>query len=276
MADFPTGSAAIASFYATDIVSREVGESLTATVVIAPYVWMERAEGTKAVKFGLLPTLTASGFTDTVGMAIAEFDPTSTTVTAAPVGITVRVTGMASSLRPNILAEVGSVEGQTLGAKIDTDIAALFSSVTASVGTSGAGLTVANHLAAIGKLNAAKVPQSDRVAIYSAVQYQDLLNDTQAKNAFAFQEAAKSGQILNLFGVPCLMSPVLATANSGTDNVGAMFNRRAFGLGLLKEIGVDVQRAPAQFNATDIAATVYYGVALIDTLRAVKVVTKAT
>jgi len=268
-----TGATAIAALYAAEICSREVGEALNANTVIAPTVWHEQAVGTKVVKFGLLPVLSASGFTDTTGMSLTEYDPTSTSVTAAPVGLTVRVTGYASALTPEIISDVAGEIGTALAVKVDTDLAALFPSVTASVGTSGAAFTLAQYLSAVGKLNIAKVPAKDRVAILSAKQYQDILGNSQTVNSFAFTEAVKNGSIPSLYGVTPLMSQTTTTANSGADWVGCMFNRKAFGLGTLKDIGVRVQDAPAQYNATDIAGTIYYGVGLIDTTRAVKIVT---
>lgn len=267
-----TGATATAALYASEIVSREVAEALNANTVIAPTVWHEQAVGTKVVKFGLLPVLTASGFTDTTGMALTEYDPTSASVTAAPSGVAVRVTGFASALTPSLLSDVATEEGIALAVKIDTDLAALFPSVTASVGSTGTVLTLAKWLSAVGKLNIAKVPQNDRVGILSAKQYQDILSDSQTVNSYAFTEAVKNGNIPSLYGVDVRMSQVVPTANSGADYCGAMYNRKAFGLGTLKDISVEIQRAPAQYNATDIASTVLYGVGLIDTNRAVKII----
>lgn len=269
-----TGATSIQYVIATDIVSREVGESLIANVGIAQHVWNEQAVGSKTIKFGLLPALTAAGFTDTTGMSLTEFDPTRTAVTVAPVGLTVRVTGFASALRPQTLSDVAQEQGKALAVKIDTDLAALFPSVTAVVNRTTTTFRMTDYLAAVGILNAAKVPQGNRIAVLSAKQYQELLNDSQTVNQFAFSEAAKTGSLPNVFGVGIMMSQALATANSAADYVGCMFERKAFGLGTLTGVNVEIARAPVQFASTDIGSTIYYGVALIDTNRAVKLVSE--
>jgi hypothetical protein len=256
------------------MVSREVAESLQASVKIAPWVWLERAANTNSVKFGFIPTLSASAYTDTTGMSFTSFSPTSNSVTIAPVGVTVRVTGFGEALRPDSIAQVAQEEGKGLGAKIDTDLAALFPSFSSSVGTTNTSMTTATWLSAIGVLNAAKVPDADRIGVLPVVAYQALLSDSQSKNAYAFQETARSGVIPDYFGVKVVFSPLTTTANSAVDGVGAMFNRRAIGLGLLKDITVDVQKAPAQYNATDIAATAYYGVALVGGSYGCKIIAK--
>jgi hypothetical protein len=275
MADVITGSGNVGALFTTDFVSREVGESLQGNSVIARTVWIEHPDASLIVKFGFLPALNPTAFTDTTGMALVGFNPTSTNTTASPIGVAVRVTGIAQALRPSLLAEVAQEQGRGLAAKIDSDLASVFPSFSVSVGATTTAMTVASWLTAIGDLNKAKVPQNDRQGVLGATGYSDLLNSCQAVNQFAFTEAAKSGQIPVLFGVPVYMSNVLSTANAGADNVGGMYHRRAIGLGILNDIQSDVQKAPAQFNATDIASVAYYGVAALDPARGIKFISRA-
>lgn len=269
-----TGQSLVSTLYATDIVSQQVGESLTSNIGVASTVWVEQAVGTTAVKFGLSAAMTASTFTDTTGMSLSAYNPTQVTVTAAAHGVASRVTGFASSLRPDTLVRVGEEQGKAVLIEIDTDLTALFPSLTASVSRTGTTLRVQDFLSGIGKLNIAKVPTQDRYATVTAAQLRDLMNDAQATNAYAFQQAVKTGEFGPLWGIPIIMSQTCANANSNVDGVGAIYNRRAFGLGSQRGVQVEVLRAPAQFNATDIATTVYYGVALIDTNRGVKLVSQ--
>jgi hypothetical protein len=271
-----TVTTTIASLFPSEVVSRQVAESLQAHVAIAPHVWIETEEVSTVVKFGLLPTLTAAAFTEGTGMAFSTFSPTGVQVTCTNVGNTVRISGLASTLRPNVFMEVGEEQGKGIGAKIDTDLGLLIPSFTTNFGTSGAAITTANWLSAIAKLNANKVPSYDRVGFLSPTQYSDLLNTSQSTNSYAFQEAAKSGGIAPYFGIPVVMSQTLTTANAGVDNVGCIMQKRALGLGLVKSISTNIQIAPAQYNSTDVASVVYYGVALIDAIRGVRLTTKAT
>lgn len=270
-----TGLTLMTAQYASEIVAREVGESLQATVKILPHVWVEYADKSLVVKFPFRTTLTPAGYTDTTGLSLTAYQPTSTTVTAAPIGSAVRITDVAGALVPSVVADVANEQGRGIGAKIDTDLAALFPSFsTYTVGTTNTAMTTDTWLSAIGKLNTAKVPEQDRVGVLPVVAYQALLSDTQTKNAYAFQEAAKSGLIPDYFGCPIVWSTQTTTANSAVDGVGAMFNRRALGFAVLYGVNAEVSRAPAQFKATDIASDIVYGVALLDVLRGVKILAK--
>lgn len=271
-----TITSTIASLFPSEVVSRQVAESLQAAVAIAPYVWIEVEDVSTVIKFGLLPTLAAASFTEGTGMSFSTFSPTGVQVTATNIGNTVRVGGLAGTLRPSIFLEVADEQGKGIGAKIDTDLAALFPSFTSNFGTSGAAITTANWLSAIAKLNINKVAANDRIGVLSPTQYSDLLSNSQSTNNFAFQQAASTGKLPEYFGVPVAMSQVLTTANSAADNVGAIFQKRALGLGLVKSVSTEIQRAPAQYNSTDIASVVYYGTALIDAVRGVRLTTKAT
>lgn len=271
-----TGQSAISNLYAAEIVSREVAESLTASTGVVSFVWIEQAEGSKVVKFGKSAAMTAASYTDTTGMSLTEYDPTSTSVTVAAIGIASRITGFASALRPDTLVRVGQEQGKAVAVKADTDITALFPSVSASVNRASATLRMTDWLSAIYTLNAANVPDSDRIGVVSAKQYSDLTSDSQTTNQFAFQQYAQTGKLAAPFGVPVFLSTTCTTANSAVDSVGCMFHRQAFGFGSLRGVNVEVLRAPAQYNATDVATTVYYGVALIDANRAVKLISKAT
>jgi hypothetical protein len=274
MPDVITTASSIAASYATDIVSREFAASLTANVGVRDFVWVETAEGAKTVKFGRSTAMIADEFDDEDGMVLGEYEPDSHSVTVGPVGLTTRVTDFASSLRPDTLVRVAAEHGKAVALKIDEDITSLFPSVTASINRHGASFRLVDWLSAIYTLNAAKVPQEGRIGIVSAKQYSDLLSDSQTTNSYAFQQAANTGQLPSPFGVGVFMTQNVPAANSDADMVGCMFHRQAFGLGTLRGVNVDVQRALAQHAATDIATSVYYGVALLDTNRAVKFVSQ--
>src|SRR4051794_4849414 len=107
-----TGQSQISTAYATDIISREMAESLTATPGVVSFVWREQAVGTKVIKFQMSGSLTAGTFTDTTGMSLSEWDPTQASVTVAAHGVASRITDFAGGLRPSTVVDVGFEQGK--------------------------------------------------------------------------------------------------------------------------------------------------------------------
>ena len=275
-ADVTTTTTSIAGLQASEIVSKQIAVSLHATPSIFDTVWYEGdIAGSKVVKFRKSTAMVAGVFDEQDGMPLTEYDPAGVQVTVGPVGITTRVTDFAGILTPEVAVKVGEEQGNSIATKIDTDLAALFASFTASVGTTNTAITVDNYLAAIAGLNTNLVPQNDRVAVLSPGQYTDLLKAANVLNQFATTGTMSTGVLPVLFGIQVRMSQLLAkTGGSSVDAIGAVYQRTAIGFGQAGTLKVDVQRAPAIYAATDIATACYYGVGLIDAARGVKIVCK--
>ena len=106
---------------------------------------------------------------------------------------------------------------------------------TATVGTSGSNLSVANFLAAIQALEVANV-QGPYMAILHPQQMGDLRADLAATAGGAVQWMAASQQQINVLGngyrgqwagVDLFATTFVPTANAGADRAGGMFGRGA-------------------------------------------------
>lgn len=120
---------------------------------------------------------------------------------------------------------------QPLADAIEADLFALYSTVTASVGTSGADVTAATVRAARKRLNDNLAPLSPRAMVVSSKDEIAILGDSNLQNYFAFSQskAVAEGSLGNLYGFDMYMSqlvPVVAGTPNSTKNLA--FNPDAF------------------------------------------------
>ena len=110
-----------------------------------------------------------------------------------------------------------------LAEAIESDLFALYSGLSQSVGTSGTDLGAATIRSARKTLNDAKVPQAGRFGVISSKDEVALLADSGLANYFAFRgQQLKEGALGHLYGFDLYMSqlvPVVGSGPASTKNV---------------------------------------------------------
>lgn len=105
-----------------------------------------------------------------------------------------------------------------LAEAIESDLFALYSGLSQSVGTSGTDITAATVRAARKKLNDAKVPQANRHLVISTKDEVALLGDSNLAQYFAFRtQAVPEGALGTLYGFTIWTSQLVPVV-SGTPN----------------------------------------------------------
>lgn len=242
---------------------------------------------TKAHDFPISPSLSASGLTEGTDMANTAFSTTKATVTAAEVGLRVE---------PTDVLDVSSIVddsyytmelGKAMAAKRTTDILALSTGFSTSVGTSGNNLTEAQTLEGITALMAAGVPGPYRGVLHPQ-QWYDLsagiggtLSPTLYGGAGARFESndlaqpSADGGLGRLYGVDWVVTSRVPTANAGADRAG-MIVAPDYAIGLADKwpVRVELERN-ASLRSTEINVTAMYGVGELLDAAGVGVVTDA-
>jgi len=242
---------------------------------------------TKAHDFPISPSLSASGLTEGTDMANSAFTTTKATVTAAEVGLRVEPTDVldVSSIVDNSYYTMEL--GKAMAAKRTTDILALSTGFSTSVGTSGNNLTEAQTLEGITALMAAGVPGPYRGVLHPQ-QWYDLsagiggtLSPTLYGGAGARFESndlaqpSADGGLGRLYGVDWVVTSRVPTANAGADRAG-MIVAPDYAIGLADKwpVRVELERN-ASLRSTEINVTAMYGVGELLDAAGVGVVTDA-
>ena len=181
-------------------------------------------------------------------------------------------------------------------ARFMTLLCATFAGVTAQAGTTGVSLSVDDYMDSIYQLELNNNP-GDLACILSPRQVADLQSSirNETGNAIAFNPAQSEilkmvgqGFIGSFMGVDIHKSSKCAT--SGSDVIGAMWSRGAFGYalgtpqplavgGVIRPAGtpvmVELQR-DASLSLTEVVGTAYVGCALVEDARACEILSKNT
>lgn len=165
-----------------------------------------------------------------------QMDADAVTVTATIKTVPVFVSRMAVDTADEDLARDRGIQmGNAFAKKVDTDVCALFSGFTNSVGTSGENLTMGEILQGIDMLENAEVPRPYLVTLSPRGWYQ-LLIESNSK----FMEVAKFGPVaeevirtyrtFQALGCLWAISPRVPTANAEVDLVGSIMGTGALGM----------------------------------------------
>jgi len=238
---------------------------------------------------------TAAENTDVSNTSLTDSSVDVAVVRAAlryDLGDLARLTGLGNDIDPFRLAAsmVGSFEQY-----FNAILAALFPSVTNSVGSTGVDFTVANFFSAVGTLEANSVPGP-----YYAVLYPQVLADLQsslrsesgpAEHISASQDLINvkgPGFAGNFLGVDLYTSSDVESVNAGADSSSCMWGAGAFGYATgspapamggtdeLRPAGspivVEITR-DASSAITEIVGNAFCGVQIIENSRAVEIIT---
>jgi N4-gp56 family major capsid protein len=219
----------------------------------------------KTVTVPIYPLQTAASVTEGDEVTNTAVSTSGATLTVSTAAIRTLVTDLAiASSASNVVGDLGRLFGEALARKIDTDLLALFSGFSGSVGAADAALSAATIAKAAATLRAGGVPAQDLACVVNPYVAYDLkanLTNTFANpNAGLIQnEAMATGYVGTLFGIPVYESNLIANNGTAGDYVGGVFHREALGLAMVGDIMIETQRR-ASFLGTDVVASAHYGV----------------
>jgi len=203
----------------------------------------------------------------------ANTNTTSATITLGEHVVYHRVTDMLrDSAYGDVMAQLGDQSGRAIAESMDTEVFALFSSITASVGTANSAVTADNILAAVATLRSNKLTGPFYAVLQPKQAYRikkELANVGGVAMSDVGNEVLNTGFVARLDGVTIYESSLAPTA-ANNNAVGCVFAASAFGHGMRGSISMEEQRQAA-FRATDVVLKAVAGAAILQDGHAVKV-----
>lgn len=250
----------------------------------------------KTVQIPKYGKLTASAVAEATDLTNQATSTGTTDITVSEIGAMVTLTDLALEGAGNPAQEVGTVLGNSIATKIDTDLMAHFKDeALPQVGTVGAALTVAHIFAAVAKLkeNAARgqmfgvLHPNQAYAIKAALTNSFVNGQSDVGN-----EALRSGYIGNLAGVQFYESsnvPVNYTdlgdddaaggtgddADTADQAAGCIFTAEGLAIAMKSTFNLETQR-DASMRANELVASAVYGSKVLDETFAVRLCSKKT
>ena len=231
----------------------------------------------KTVQIPKYPTITAAALDEGTAPADTDVSTSSVTVTCSEVGNSVLLTDLAAMGAGNPADELGTVLGNAIATKIDSDLIALFTGFSGALGTAGSEITVADLFKAAATLRANKVTGSMAAVVHPFQAYAlkaNLTNTFANPNGGDLQnEAMRSGYVGTIAGIDVYESANVAV-DASDDAVAAVFAPEALAIALKSEFNLETQRNATR-RGTELVATAVYGVAELDDSYGVKITADA-
>ena len=231
----------------------------------------------KTVQIPKYPAVTAAALDEGTAPADTDVSTSSVTVTCSEVGNSVLLTDLAAMGAGNPADELGTVLGNAIATKIDSDLIALFSGFSGALGAAGAEITVADLFKAAATLRANKVTGSMAAVVHPFQAYAlkaNLTNTMVNPNGGELQnEAMRSGYVGTIAGIDVYESANVAI-DASDDAVAAVFAPEALAIALKSEFNLETQRNATR-RGTELVATAVYGVAELDDSFGVKITADA-
>ena len=187
------------------------------------------------------------------------------------------MTDLAAMGAGNPAEELGTVLGNAIATKIDTDLIALFDGFSGSIGTAGAEITVADLFKAAATLRAAKVTGTINAVVHPFQAYQlkaNLTNTFANPNGGDLQnEAMRNGYVGTIAGINVYESANVSI-DGNDDAKGAVFAPEALAIAMKRDFQIEPQRDAAA-RAFELNATAIYGVAELDDAFGVEILSDA-
>ena len=234
-------------------------------------------EAGKTVQIPKYPAIAAADLTEGTDMSSTTVSTSSVSVTVGEVGAQVVLTDMAAFGAGNPAVELGTVLGNAIATKIDTDLLSLFSGFSAGLGGAGTEITVADLFKAQATLRANKVTGNLAAVLHPFQAYQikaGLTNTFVNPNGGDAQNAAMiNGYVGTIAGIDIYESANVAV-DGNDDAVAAVFAPEALAIAMKRDFGIESQR-DASLRAFELNATAAYGVAELDDSFGVKITADA-
>jgi N4-gp56 family major capsid protein len=231
----------------------------------------------KTVQIPKYPAITAAALDEGTAPSDTDVSTSSVTVTCAEVGNSVLLTDLAAMGAGNPADELGTVLGNAIATKIDSDLIALFSGFSGALGSASAEITVADLFKAAATLRANKVTGSMAAVVHPFQAYQlkaNLTNTFANPNGGDLQnEAMRNGYVGSIAGIDVYESANVSV-DSSDDAVAAVFAPEALAIALKSEFNLETQRNATR-RGTELVATAVYGVEKLDDSFGVKITADA-
>ncbi len=235
-------------------------------------------EAGKTIQVPKYPAISAADLTEGTDMSSTTVSTSSVSVTVGEVGAQVILTDLATMGAGNPADELGTVLGNAIATKIDTDLIALFDGFSSSFGTAGSETTVADLFKAAATLRANKVTGSMAAVVhpYQAYAIKANLTNTFANpnGGDAQNEAMRNGYVGTIAGIDVYESANVTIDGSG-DCKGAVFAPEALAIAMKRDFQIAPQRDES-LRAWELNATAVYGVGELDDSYGVEVLGDAT
>jgi hypothetical protein len=301
MAEFvsgsPSGITALASAIATNAIDRLVLDFARQHTFLPKLCWGVDITGENTLThiFPQFGSITAASTTEGNDLVPAVLDANQAgSLTVGEVAVLVELTklgAVASGGRVNIDV-VARQCGLAVADKLELDIGATFSSISATEGTTNTPMSLDDFELSLTTLRIANTPvenpenNAPKQGIYCVLSEAQLSNMTQAltKANYFFIAPTESG-ILNdagkvpaqlrgyYKGIPFFGSNKLGTANAGVDAIGAMFGPTALGLVTLGGPQTLTLERP-RGRSDDLVVMQWYGAGIVVNSYAVKIVNR--
>jgi hypothetical protein len=235
------------------------------------------AQAGKTIQVPKYPAIAAADLTEGTAMTSTTVSTSSVSVTVGEVGAQVLLTDLAAMGAGNPAEELGTVLGNAIATKIDTDLIALFDGFSGSIGTANAEITVADLFKAAATLRAAKVTGTINAVVHPFQAYQlkaNLTNTFANPNGGDLQnEAMRNGYVGTIAGINVYESANVAI-DGNDDAKGAVFAPEALAIAMKRDFQIEPQRDAAA-RAFELNATAIYGVAELDDAFGVEILSDA-
>lgn len=235
------------------------------------------AQAGKTIQVPKYPAIAAADLTEGTAMTSTTVSTSSVSVTVGEVGAQVLLTDLAAMGAGNPAEELGTVLGNAIATKIDTDLIALFDGFSGSIGSAGAEITVADLFKAAATLRAAKVTGTINAVVHPFQAYQlkaNLTNTFANPNGGDLQnEAMRNGYVGTIAGINVYESANVSI-DGNDDAKGAVFAPEALAIAMKRDFQIEPQRDAAA-RAFELNATAIYGVAELDDAFGVEILSDA-
>lgn len=229
-------------------------------------------EAGKTVQVPKYPAITAADLTEGTDMSSTTVSTSSVSVTVGEVGAQVVLTDLAAMGAGNPAVELGTVLGNAIATKIDTDLIALFTGFSNGLGAAGTEITVADLFKAQATLRNNKVTGNLAAVVHPYQAYQlkaNLTNTFANPNGGSAQNAAMvNGYVGTIAGIDVYESANVSV-DGNDDAIGCVFAPEAIAIAMKRDFDIETQR-DASLRAFELNATAVYGVAELDDSYGVK------
>lgn len=229
-------------------------------------------EAGKTVQVPKYPAITAADLTEGTDMSSTTVSTSSVSVTVGEVGAQVVLTDLAAMGAGNPAVELGTVLGNAIATKIDTDLIALFTGFSSGLGGAGTEITVADLFKAQATLRNNKVTGNLAAVVHPFQAYQlkaGLTNTFANPNGGDAQNTAMvNGYVGTIAGIDVYESANVSV-DGNDDAIGCVFAPEAIAIAMKRDFDIETQR-DASLRAFELNATAVYGVAELDDSYGVK------
>jgi len=229
-------------------------------------VYNIEAQAGTTIQVPKYPAVAAADLTEGTDMTSTTVSTTSVPITVAEVGAQVFLTDLATMGAGNPADELGTVLGNAIATKMDTDVIGLFDGFSTSLGGTTVELTAAYLFQAAAILKANKAP-GRIVGVFHPYQAYALKASLTASgvnpNGGDLQnEAMRTGYVGTIAGIDIFESANITVDGTG-DAKGLVFAPEAMAMAMKRDFNLEPER-DASNRGFELNATAIYGVGELD------------